>query len=169
MTYKGYKADIKFDTDANTFYGEILNSAAIIHFRGNSVDELERSFREGIDDYLLVCSEEGISPERPFSGEFRVRISPDLHKRIFLQAKEDHLSINKFVIRAFKEKLENVNYDALTAEEVNKDSIYCNLSKDLQIKVTSTIDTDLDTEINTGLQNFDTLSTNNILEFPLAS
>ena len=105
MTYKGYKADIKFDSDANTFYGEILNSSAVIHFRGNSVEELEKSFKEGIDEYLTICAEEGISPERPFSGEFRIRISPDLHKQIFLQSKIENLSINKFAIKAFEEKL----------------------------------------------------------------
>lgn len=107
MTYKGYKADITFDSDANTFYGEILNSAAVIHFRGNSIEDLEKSFREGIDEYLQVCEEEGIAPERPFSGEFRVRISPDLHKKIFFQAKKEKLSINKFAIQAFEEKLLN--------------------------------------------------------------
>jgi predicted HicB family RNase H-like nuclease len=107
MTYKGYKAEITFDSDANTLYGEILNSSAVIHFRGNSIEELEKSFQEGIDEYLLVCEVEGITPERPFSGEFRVRISPDLHKKIFFQAKKEKLSINKFAIKAFKEKLIN--------------------------------------------------------------
>lgn len=55
MTYKGYKADIKYDSDANTFYGEILNSSAIIHCRGDSVQELVKSFQEGVDEYLAAC------------------------------------------------------------------------------------------------------------------
>lgn len=124
MTYKGYKAEIIFDSDANTFYGEILNSAAVIHFRGNSIDELEKSFREGIDEYLRVCEEEGITPERPFSGEFRVRISPDLHKKIFLQAKTEKLSINKFAIKAFEEKLLNSDRKEITTTGSGEKSFF---------------------------------------------
>ena len=68
MEYRGYIAEAKFDEDAHAFYGEILNSHALIHFPGQSVQELEASFHEGVDEYLQVCSEEGIEPERTFSA-----------------------------------------------------------------------------------------------------
>jgi predicted HicB family RNase H-like nuclease len=152
MTYKGYKADIKFDSDANTFYGEILNSAAVIHFRGSSVEELEISFKEGIDEYLTVCEEEGITPERPFSGEFRVRISPDLHKKIFFQAKKEKLSINKFAIKAFEEKILSSEREQISAS-------------DPEWKSTISPST-IDTEIDTGVSDLD--STTNCFHFPVA-
>jgi len=166
MTYKGYKANIIFDSEANTFYGEILNSSAVIHFRGNSVEELEKSFQEGIDEYLIICEEEGIIPERPFSGEFRVRITPELHKKIFLQAKKEKLSINKFAIKAFEEKLENNEDKLLSTTDVAGVSFYKNLIQDLRVGISSTTNTDFDTEVNTGILVND--STNNIIDFPAA-
>lgn len=63
MTYKKYKADIFFDSDAKTFYGEIVNSSAVIHCRGTNLPDLKKSFKEGVDEYLMVCWEEGIIPE----------------------------------------------------------------------------------------------------------
>ena len=105
MTYKGYIAQVKLDEEAKTFYGEILNSSAIIHFRGESVAALEKSFHEGVDEYLETCKEERIDPERTFSGEFRLRISPELHRKIFLYAKQEHISLNSFVKESLEEKV----------------------------------------------------------------
>jgi predicted HicB family RNase H-like nuclease len=162
MTYKGYKADIKFDSDANTFYGEILNSSAVIHFRGNSVEALEKSFKEGIDEFLTICEEEGISPERPFSGEFRVRISPDLHKEIFLQSKKENFSINKFVIKAFEEKLANCENEILENTDIDDESFLKSIMK--EVNVISSNDTGFENGVDSG--NLINDSTNNIIEFP---
>lgn len=166
MTYKGYNADIKFDSDANTFYGEILNSSAVIHFRGNSVAELEKSFQEGIDEYLTICEEEGISPERPFSGEFRVRISPDLHKEIFLQSKKENISMNKFVIKAFEEKLANSTIEVASSADIEENSFSQSIIQEMSVKVTSSDDSGFYSDIDS--ENSMINSTNNIIEFSAA-
>ena len=162
MKYKGYEAEIKFDNDANVFYGQILNSSAVIHFRGSSVEELNISFRESVDDYLLLCEELGASPERPFSGEFRVRISPDLHRRVFLRAKEENLSINKFAIKAFEEKLESkVDESQTEQKDENKHSVYQELLEQAKVTTVTATDSDFSTEVE-NLQD----STDNIITFP---
>jgi predicted HicB family RNase H-like nuclease len=166
MTYKGYKAEIKYDSDANTFYGEILNSSAIIHFRGDSVEELEKSFNEGIDEYLQICEEEDITPERPFSGEFRVRISPDLHKKVFLQSKKEHLSINKFAIKAFEEKITNSEIESSNVDDTKENSFFQNLMQENNIKITTSNDSDFESDLNSG--NEANNLTNNIIDFPTA-
>ncbi|MGO4533844.1 type II toxin-antitoxin system HicB family antitoxin [Leifsonia sp. 2MCAF36] len=35
--------------------------------------------------------------ERPYSGEFKVRIPPELHRRLAIRAAEEHVSLNRLV------------------------------------------------------------------------
>ena len=105
MTYKGYVGDVEYDDDAKLFHGEVVNTRDVITFQGRSVDELERSFQESIDDYITWCDEEGVAPEKPFSGRFNLRLSPDLHREVAIAAKRLNKSMNAFVEDAIKGEL----------------------------------------------------------------
>ncbi len=104
LTYKGYQGKVVFDDEAKIFHGEIINTRDVITFQGKSVDEIENAFRESIDDYLEFCQERGEQPEKPFSGKFVLRMSPNLHQKIYVRASQDGKSLNKWVV----EKLESV-------------------------------------------------------------
>ena len=105
MEHRGYIGKAEFDEEAEVFCGTVINSAAIIHFRGKSVEEMTISFKEGVNEYLATCKEENIKPEKTFSGEFRLRLGSDLHKQIYLQAKRNSESLNSFVTHAVEEAL----------------------------------------------------------------
>ena len=105
MTYKGYVGDVEYDDEAKLFHGEVVNTRDVITFQGRSVDELERSFQESIDDYIAWCDEEGVPPEKPFSGRFNLRLSPDLHREVAIAAKRLNKSMNAFVEDAIKDEL----------------------------------------------------------------
>jgi predicted HicB family RNase H-like nuclease len=105
MNYKGYVGDVEYDDDAKLFHGEVVNTRDVITFQGRSVDELERSFQESIDDYIAWCEEEGVPPEKPFSGRFNLRLSPDLHREVAIAAKRLNKSMNTFVEDAIKDEL----------------------------------------------------------------
>lgn len=105
MDYKGYIGDVKYDSDARIFHGEVINTRDVITFQGKSVDELEQAFQGSIDDYLEWCAEDGVEPERPYSGKFNLRISPELHKEIAITAKLMKLSINRFVEKAIQDEI----------------------------------------------------------------
>jgi predicted HicB family RNase H-like nuclease len=81
LNYKGYTGRVEYDVEAKLFHGEVLNIKDVITFQGKSVDEIERAFRESIDDYLDFCKSRGEAPEKPFSGKFVLRLPPDLHQR----------------------------------------------------------------------------------------
>lgn len=87
MEYKGYIGKVEFDDEANLFHGEVINLRDVITFAGETVQELRHAFEESIEDYLAFCAERGEEPERPFSGTFTVRISPELHRAIAVRAK----------------------------------------------------------------------------------
>lgn len=107
MEYKGYQAIVEFDDEAKLFHGEVIDTNDVITFQGTSVEELEKAFRDSVDDYLAWCQELGEEPEKPFSGKFVVRIEPDLHRRLYLKASGSKKSINSLVIEALEKEIAN--------------------------------------------------------------
>ena len=97
LEYKGYTGRVEFDDEAGLFHGEVLDTRDVITFRGQSVSELENAFRDSIDDYLDFCRERGEPPEKPFSGRFMVRMPPELHRQLYLEAKRDGKSLNQLI------------------------------------------------------------------------
>ena len=67
MEYKGYIGKVEIDEEAGILYGEVINVRDVITFEGESVDEIQKAFRESVDDYLDFCAQRGESPEKPFS------------------------------------------------------------------------------------------------------
>lgn len=97
MKYKGYVGHVQYDDEAKIFHGEVLGLRDIITFQGTSVDELERSFQDSVNDYLKWCKERGEAPEKTFSGTFNLRIPPDLHAKLAFQAKTEGISLNAYI------------------------------------------------------------------------
>jgi predicted HicB family RNase H-like nuclease len=95
--YKGYFGKAQFDDELEIFHGEVVNTRDIITFQGSSVKELKKSFEESVDDYLDLCRKRGEDPEKPFSGRFVVRISPEVHRKAHSDAKRAGKSLNAWV------------------------------------------------------------------------
>lgn len=107
MEYKGYLGKVEYDDDAELFHGEVINIRDVITFQGRSVDELKAAFQESVEDYLAFCKARGEAPEKSFSGKFLVRLSPEVHRRLFIQAKQAGKSLNAWVA----EQLEAATYN----------------------------------------------------------
>jgi Uncharacterized protein encoded in hypervariable junctions of pilus gene clusters len=97
MKYKEYEAAIKFDDQTENFHGEVINTSDVLSFHGRSVAELKREFKNTVEDYLEFCEKRGEEPDKPFSGNFILRISPDLHRRLFISAKLQSKSLNSLI------------------------------------------------------------------------
>lgn len=97
MNYRDYEAVVQFDEEANIFHGEVVNTRDVITFQGTSVNELKKAFEESVEDYLAFCKERGEEPDKPFSGNFVVRIRPALHRQLYTQAKKAGKSLNALI------------------------------------------------------------------------
>jgi predicted HicB family RNase H-like nuclease len=107
MEYKGYYGSVTYDDEAGTFFGRVANLQRDgITFEGSSVEELRTAFRESVDDYLAWCEKEGKAPDKPYSGKFNVRISPDLHAKAAGKAQARGESLNDFVTKAIEDEIE---------------------------------------------------------------
>ena len=98
LKYKGYTGHVEYDDEAQLFHGEILDTRDVITFQGRSVEEIEQSFRDSIDDYLDFCSVRNENPDKPYSGKLMLRMSPELHHRIDVKAAKSGKSLNKWII-----------------------------------------------------------------------
>ena len=105
MNYKGYIGNVEYDDEAHILSGSVINARAVITFQGNSVEEVEREFRASVDDYLEWCAEDGVEPEKPYSGKFNVRFTPALHAQAVIGAKTLGISLNRFVAESVEDKL----------------------------------------------------------------
>jgi predicted HicB family RNase H-like nuclease len=102
LKYKGYPGIVEYDDKGKIFTGEVIGVRAVLTFEGRTPEELEDSFRKSIDLYLSMCKEDGISPDKPYSGRFNIRIPPQLHHDIALRAASEHKSLNEWTIDTFE-------------------------------------------------------------------
>ena len=108
MMYKGYVGEIEYDDDFKIFSGSVINTRTVITFQGKSVDELNKEFQLSVDDYLEWCKEDGIEPEKPYSGKFNVRLSPLFHSKVAIAAKKLNMSLNSFVEKSLNDELNSM-------------------------------------------------------------
>ena len=108
MEYKGYFAKVEFDDDDNIFHGEVINLRDVITFEGETVRELKQAFQDSVDDYLDFCDKRGEDPEKPYSGKFVVRVEPEIHKNITIEARKTGKSLNVWVSDAISKALKDI-------------------------------------------------------------
>jgi len=102
LSYKGYIGVVTYDDEAGIFHGEVINLRDVITFQGESASELRQALRDSVEDYLAFCAERGEEPEKPFSGNLPLRIDPELHRKIFIRARREGKSLNRWINEALE-------------------------------------------------------------------
>jgi len=90
---------VAYDDEAEIFHGEVIGLRDVVTFQGKSVDGLKEAFKESVDDYLAFCIERGEEPNKPCSGKFTIRISPELHQRLVAEAANEGVSLNQLATK----------------------------------------------------------------------
>ena len=98
MDIDGYQAVISYDPDINRFRGEFIELNGGADFYAADVESLRREGEISLRVFLEMCAEKGIEPRRHFSGKFNVRIPPELHARLALEAAASNRSLNAVVV-----------------------------------------------------------------------
>ena len=105
MTVEGYHAKIEYDQELDLFRGEILGLNGGADFYGKNPKELRTEFKKSLQVFLDVCKKKGLEPRRNFSGKFNLRISPELHERLAIEAQAQGKSINTLAQEALQERV----------------------------------------------------------------
>lgn len=104
IEYQGYAAKVDFDDEQELFHGEVLNIRDVITFQARTAKELKKALKESIEDYISWCKNRKKEPQKPLSGKFVLRLSPELHRAVFTRAQKEDKSINQWIA----EKLEKL-------------------------------------------------------------
>ena len=110
LKYKGYAATVEFDEGAGVLLGEVLGTRDVITFQGRTVKELQKALKDSIEDYLAFCAARGEDPDKPLSGKFVLRISPELHREATIAAAREGKSLNKWVAERLERQLAGPGY-----------------------------------------------------------
>lgn len=102
MEYKGYFGTVEYSESDHILFGRVIGIDSLISYEGSSVDELRSDFEAAVDDYLELCNEKGIEPEKTYKGSFNVRISPTLHRSLALYSASHNQSLNASVEAAIE-------------------------------------------------------------------
>lgn len=105
LEHKGYRAQVEFDDSVRAFVGYVIDTRDQIMFQATSVDELESEFHKSVDDYLEWCKSDGVEPEKPFSGNLVLRLSPELHRAVARAACEAGTSLNTYISTKLSETM----------------------------------------------------------------
>ena len=107
MEYKGYVAAIAYDDYADVLHGRVINAAdySIVTFEASDVEGLKREFAISIDEYLASCEEDGVEPEKPYSGKVELKIGPKLHRTITLLALEEGITVNSWIENELEDRV----------------------------------------------------------------
>ena len=107
MTYKGYTAIVGFSAEDECLIGHIAGINDVIGFHADSVEELRKVFHETVDDYLATCAKIGREPNKPYSGKVTLRLPPELHARLAVQAEVSGSSLNNWLVSALSQSVAN--------------------------------------------------------------
>jgi len=105
MEHKGFAARVEYSEDDGCFIGHIAGIRDVIGFHGESVAELRAAFNEAVEDYLVTCEKLGRSPNKPYSGQFRLRLAPELHARAAMLAETRGKSLNTWVSEVIEKSI----------------------------------------------------------------
>ena len=95
LEYKGYIGTI--EAEDGVFLGRVAGLRDVVTFEGTTFAEVERAFRDSIDDYLAFCAQRGEPADRPYSGRIPLRVSPDTHRRAAMRAQSEGLSLTQWI------------------------------------------------------------------------
>ena len=92
------------DDSVGLLHGKVINAGPypIVTFEASDVEGLKREFQISIEDYLAWCKEDGVEPQRPFSGKLNLRLGAELHQRVAISAARNGMSINSWIVSALE-------------------------------------------------------------------
>ena len=105
LQYKGYTTEVHYSAEDGVLFGKIEGIGDLVNFESDTLGDVEAQFHAAVDDYLAFCKDTGTEPEKPCSGVFQVRISPETHRLAQREAKIHGKTLNRFVTEAIENAL----------------------------------------------------------------
>ena len=66
MKYKGFIGSVNYNEADGVFSGKIEGIDGLVTFEGAGIQELTEEFHKAVEDYLIFCKEQGLSPKKSY-------------------------------------------------------------------------------------------------------
>lgn len=106
MKYKGYTAVVELDEEQSVLFGRVIGLRDVITFQAESVAQAIEEFHHSVDSYLEYCTQRGERPEKPYSGQFMLRIDPSMHRELARWTEIEAISLNGLVEKLLASRLD---------------------------------------------------------------
>ena len=70
LEYKGYYGKVEYSVEEQILFGKIEGIIDLVTFESKNADEIEKEFRDAVDDYLDFCNQVGKEPDKTHKGTF---------------------------------------------------------------------------------------------------
>ena len=98
MAIDDCKARIEYDPDIEMFRGEFIGLNGGADFYAADASGLKYEGEISLNMFKGICREKGKPYRRGYSGELRLRLSPELHLEVATKAAQEGQSINKWIV-----------------------------------------------------------------------
>ncbi len=106
LKHKGYTGSFEYDSEEDILFGRVIDVGAVITFYGSSIKGIRKAFKDSVDMYLKTCAAKNVAPQKSFSGNIRLRVSPEIHKQSFVSASSSGKSLNQFIQEALLREIQ---------------------------------------------------------------
>lgn len=79
LEYKGYRGSAAYSKEDNCYYGRILGIDDLVMYEANTEHGLARALADAVEDYLLVCEDQGDAPCTPATRQPSSPAEPGTH------------------------------------------------------------------------------------------
>ncbi len=108
LKYKDFIGSVHYSSDDQVFFGKIEGIDDLVTFEGTTVSEINKSFKEAVEDYIELCKETGKKLFKSYKGSFNIRISSSLHKKAVQKSHLLGISLNQLVQNAIENEVTDI-------------------------------------------------------------
>ena len=113
LKYKGYGTKIEYDVESAVLFGKIEGISDLVTFESKNADDIVQEFHSAVDDYLQFCADVGKNPDKEYKGLFNVRVNPNIHKMLAIEALREGKTLNSLVEESITFYLQHLHQEGL--------------------------------------------------------
>ena len=67
LEHKGYRGSVEYSAADGILFGKVVGIDSLISYEGDSLQSLREDFEYALDEYLEICAEKGMEPEKAYN------------------------------------------------------------------------------------------------------
>ncbi len=104
--YKGYYGSISFSDPDNVLYGKVLGIRSLVSYEGETIKSLKEDFEGAVEDYLELCEERNMTPEKSTFTPQSLHLSPNLQSEVQVYSQSKGTTMQEVVEQAVEYYME---------------------------------------------------------------